>query len=81
MIQAQFQTKIQILRTNNGTEYFNSILRGFLLQHGIVHQSSCLDTPQQNGIATNKKIDTSLKLYVPYYSPQKCQTYIGEMLF
>ena len=29
MIQTQFQTKIQIFRTNNGKEYFNSVLGDF----------------------------------------------------
>lgn len=54
MVQTQFQTNIQILRTDNGTEYFNSILRDYLQTHGIVHQSSCVDTPQQNGIVERK---------------------------
>ena len=50
MIQSQFQTDIQILRTDNGTEYFNSILGPYLKDHGIIHQSSCVGTPQQNDI-------------------------------
>ena len=54
MIQIQFQTKIQIFRTNNGKEYFNSVLGDFLINHGIIHQSSCVDIPQQNGIAERK---------------------------
>ena len=54
MIQTQFQTKIQIFRTDNGKEYFNSVLGDFLINHGIIHQSSCVDTPQQNGIAERK---------------------------
>ncbi|RVX10633.1 Retrovirus-related Pol polyprotein from transposon TNT 1-94 [Vitis vinifera] len=51
MIQTQFQAKIQILKTDNAKEHFNSILNGYLLSHGIVHQSSCVNTPQQNGEA------------------------------
>ena len=39
MVQTQFQTHIQILRTDNGTEYFNSILGDYLKTNGIVHQS------------------------------------------
>ena len=54
MIQNQFQTDIQILRTDNGTDYFNSILGPYLKDHGIIHQSSCVDTPQQNSIAERK---------------------------
>ena len=45
MIQNQFQTDIRILRIDNGTEYYNSILRPYLKDHGIIHQSSCIGTP------------------------------------
>lgn len=55
MIQTQFHTKIQVFHTDNGTEYFNQALGSYLLEHGIVHQSSCMNTPQQNGIAEGKK--------------------------
>lgn len=58
MIQTQFQASIRILRTDNGTEYFNSVLGPYLSQNGIIHQSSCVDTPQQNGVA-ERKIATS----------------------
>ena len=54
MILNQFNQKIQILKTDNGKEYFNSILGPYLLDHGIVHISSCVDTPQQNGVAERK---------------------------
>ena len=54
MIQTQFQKKIQVLRTDNATDYFNSILGDYLVNEGIVHQSSCVNTPQQNGIAERK---------------------------
>ena len=45
MIQTQFHTKIQILRTDNGTEYFNHSLSTYLQENGIIHQSSCINTP------------------------------------
>ena len=32
------------------TEYFNTILGDFFLEKGIVRQSTCVNTPQQNGI-------------------------------
>ena len=57
MIETQFQTKIGILHTDNGTEYFNQILGSFMRIKGIHHQSTCVDTPQQNGIA-KRKINT-----------------------
>lgn len=54
MIETQFQTKISILRTDNGTEYLNNTLENFLIEKGILHQSTCPDTPEQNGIAERK---------------------------
>jgi len=54
MIETQFQTKICILHSDNGTEYFNEVLGNFLKEKGIHHQSTCVDTPQQNGIAERK---------------------------
>lgn len=47
MIENQFQTKIGILRLNNGTEYFNKYLREFLAEKDVIHQSSCRDIPLQ----------------------------------
>ena len=54
MVKTQFQTDIRVLRTDNGTEYFNYILGNYLSQQGIVHQSSCSGTPQQNRVAERK---------------------------
>ena len=54
MVQTQFHEKIQIFKSDNGKEYFNKILGSFFLEIGIVHQSSCNDTPQQNGLAERK---------------------------
>lgn len=55
MLKNQFQTSIQVLRTNNGCEYFNTTLDQYLSQHGIIHQSSCLDASQQSGVLERKK--------------------------
>ncbi|CAN0910966.1 Retrovirus-related Pol polyprotein from transposon TNT 1-94 [Linum grandiflorum] len=54
MILTQFNTKIQVLKTDNAHDYFNSVLGTYLSKQGIVHCSSCVDTPQQNGIAERK---------------------------
>ena len=54
MIQTQFQTKIQVLKTDNAKEYFKSVLGSYLMSQWIVHLSFCVDTPQQNGIAERK---------------------------
>ena len=54
MIKTQFQSKIEILKSDNARDYFNSILGEFLAKDGIVPLSSCVDTPQQNRIAERK---------------------------
>lgn len=40
MIQNQFQTTIQIVKTDNASEFFNQSLNSFFQSHGIVQQSS-----------------------------------------
>lgn len=50
----QFQEKIQIFRSDNCKELFSTILGNFFLLKGILHQSSCNDTPQQNRVAKRK---------------------------
>ena len=50
----QFGTKIHALRSDNGKEYFNHNFVTYLQNEGIVYQSSCVDTPQQNGVAKKK---------------------------
>ena len=54
MITTQFGTPIKKFRTDNARDYFNSYMNHFFLQEGIIHESSCVDTPQQNGVAERK---------------------------
>ena len=54
MIENQFQAKVSILRSDNGTKYYNSILGIFFEKKWILHQSSYTDTLEQNGIAERK---------------------------
>ena len=53
-IKTQFGKTIKILRSDNAKEYFSSAISSFLSAQGILHQSSCPHTPQQNGIAERK---------------------------
>ena len=43
---------LKTLRTDNAGEYFS--LSWLLCEHDIIHQSSCPDTPSQNGVAKRK---------------------------
>nr|CAN60149.1 hypothetical protein VITISV_016363 [Vitis vinifera] len=49
-IQTQFNISIRVLRSDNAREYFSAPFTSFMSHHGILHQSSCAHTPQQNGI-------------------------------
>ncbi|WZY94101.1 hypothetical protein YC2023_066430 [Brassica napus] len=50
----QYHAKIKIFRSDNGGEYTGHAFRDHLAQHGILHQTSCPYTPQQNGVAERK---------------------------
>uniref|UniRef100_A0A2N9HZW3 Integrase catalytic domain-containing protein n=1 Tax=Fagus sylvatica TaxID=28930 RepID=A0A2N9HZW3_FAGSY len=54
MIATQYQSNIQVIRSDNGGEFINKYLKQYLNSHGIVHQTTCPDTPQQNGVAERK---------------------------
>lgn len=54
MVNTQFGVKVQILRSDNGTEFFNLKCNTLFSSLGIVHQSSCAYTPQQNGVVERK---------------------------
>ncbi|KAA0052319.1 Beta-galactosidase [Cucumis melo var. makuwa] len=53
-IETQFHTKIAILQSDNGWEFQNHNLGEFLASKEIVHQTSCVYTPQQNGMIERK---------------------------
>nr|CAN62317.1 hypothetical protein VITISV_026526 [Vitis vinifera] len=71
-IQTQFNVSIQVLRSNNAREYFSTPFTSFMSQHGILHQSSCAHTPQQNGVAERKNrhlVETTRILLLHSYVP------------
>ena len=49
-----FNSKIKIFRSDNGGEYTSTAFKHHLAKHGIIHQTSCPYTPQQNGVAERK---------------------------
>ncbi|KAJ9539426.1 hypothetical protein OSB04_032159 [Centaurea solstitialis] len=54
MIQTQFQKNIQIFRSDNGGEFVNTHMKQFFQSKGIIHQTTCPHTPEQNGVAERK---------------------------
>lgn len=54
LVQTQFDYKFKCLMSDNGIEFFNEQVNSFLVQHGIIHQSSCVYTPQHNSKVERK---------------------------
>ncbi|KAK3006499.1 hypothetical protein RJ639_017038 [Escallonia herrerae] len=54
MIHTQYNARIQVLRSDNGGKYLSAELQQYLKAHGIIHQTTCSNTPQQNGVAERK---------------------------
>lgn len=54
ILKNQFNKSIKIMRTDNGTEFVNQRLKSFLENNGIIHQTTCVYTPQQNGVVERK---------------------------
>ncbi|KAK3003550.1 hypothetical protein RJ639_019485 [Escallonia herrerae] len=53
-IKTHFDVHVHILRSDNAKEYMSGSFQNYINQHGILHQSSCADTPAQNGVAKRK---------------------------
>lgn len=51
MILTHFDCKIKILKSDNGSEFH---MNDFFQSNGIIHQLSCVETPQQNRIVERK---------------------------
>ena len=72
-IRTQFNTYMHILRSDNAKEYFSTPFSSFMSSHGILHQSSCTYTPQQNEVAerTNRHlVGTTHTLLLHHKFPQ-----------
>lgn len=49
-VHTQFQTSIKIVRSDNGGEFINHFLLHLFLSTGVVHQTTCPHTPEQNAL-------------------------------
>jgi hypothetical protein len=46
MVKTQFNCIIRHMRTDNGKEFLSNKLQTFFHDHGILHEHTCVDTPQ-----------------------------------
>ena len=54
LLMTTLRSLIKRLSSNNGREYVNKNLSNFLKDNGIVHELTCVDTPQQNWVTERK---------------------------
>ena len=54
MVENQFKTNIQVIRSDNGLEFVNQESILYFQSKGISHQKSFPYTPQQNGVVERK---------------------------
>ncbi|GJW56777.1 putative ribonuclease H-like domain-containing protein [Tanacetum coccineum] len=50
-VENQLDYKVKVIRSDNGTEFKNSVMNQFCEMKGIKRESSVAKTPQQNGVA------------------------------
>ncbi|KAL2902865.1 Retrovirus-related Pol polyprotein from transposon TNT 1-94 [Bienertia sinuspersici] len=79
-VETQFAVTIKTIRTDNARELCEGRLKSLYLSKGMVHQRSCVDTPQQNGVVERKHrhlLETGRALFFQAKLPFK---YWGECI-
>jgi transposase InsO family protein len=72
--QNEFGLRIKKIRIDNGTEFKNSQIEGFLEDEGIKHEFSSPYTPQQNGVVERKNwtlLDMAKTMLDEYKTPDR----------
>jgi transposase InsO family protein len=72
--QNEFELIIKKIRSDNGTEFKNSQIEGFLEDEGIKHEFSSPYTPQQNGVVERKNrtlLDMARTMLDEYKTPDR----------
>jgi len=49
MIKTQFGGHVKKVCSDNGLEFTNKSLQAYFRENGILHETSCVNTSQQNG--------------------------------
>jgi transposase InsO family protein len=72
--QNKFGLRIKKIRSDNGMEFKNSQIEGFLEEEGIKHEFSSPYTPQQNGVVERKNrtlLDMARTMLDEYKTPDR----------
>jgi len=54
MVRNQFDKAVKVVKSDNGSEFTSGPMQEFYNNYGILRESSCVDTPQQNGRVERK---------------------------
>lgn len=54
MVKTLFDCHIKVVRSDNGTEFLNKDITPLLASLRVIHQTSCIKTPKQNGVVERK---------------------------
>lgn len=79
MVKNQFDMIIKRIWSDNVKDYFSHNLNSLCQNEGIIHESSCFKTPQQNDIAERKK-QTFVKPNTCYDISKVPKKYWGETI-
>ena len=80
MIETQYNAKVLVLRSDNSGEYQSSDLQMYLEGHNIIHQTTCSNTPQQNGVAERKNRHLLEVVYASLIAAKILISYWGETI-
>ena len=79
-VRTQFNTSIRILRSDNAKEYLSGPFSSFMPSHGILYQSFCAYTSQQNGVVECKNrhlVETTCTFLLHQKVPQR---FLGDAI-
>ncbi|XP_040362272.1 uncharacterized protein LOC112202395 [Rosa chinensis] len=54
LVRTQYDAHVKVFRSDNGGEFVNHSFHEYFQHHGIIHQTSCSQTPEQNGVSERK---------------------------
>ena len=62
-----------MLQSHDAKEYLSESFQSYMIKNGIIHQTSCVDTPSQNGVAERKNrhlLETARALLFQMHVPK-----------
>ena len=80
MVENLYESKIKIIRTDNGGEYTSNNFENYLKNEGIVHQTTVVKTPEQNGIAERKNRSLVEKVRCLIFDSKLPKTFWAEAI-